>query len=934
MRKQQRLVICLDGTWNNRDASTNVLHHYVLAHERQISTTTNEIVYTQRKEYHEGVGTSQLDRISGGAFGFGLEENVRGAYDWLVEHYHDTDNDADADEIFIFGFSRGAYTARSLVGLIDRCGLLRRNAPLTVSQLWENYCILGREQETRPNWAERWFGAPPKLHRQINDLVWDSWTPSGNVIPIPPLANTRVVPGQKAFDLNHSEELLIRWSRRVKIKFLGVYDTVGALGLDALAIPGLTSKLALHHNMRPSAIVENCRHALAIDEHRSNFRHTPLIAYIPHTIPTARDPQIERAHEMAHWDNRIQQRWFVGAHSNVGGGYANNELAQRPLRWLYNESIRSGLSSEALNVISNITFAQPRDSYTEFGWIWTMLLRAKRYYRAISPASELRATDPPPKGLPPGSNQSCSPDGFSLYSINEQVDDSVFDYIDACPKNAPSYAPPNLVAYAERSLQTDPHNALASRWQTIVHSATKHQWLGPSLLPHFGIVLWASFAGGGLAALHRLIRAFPLDPRYVWLLAFGASVFVIVDWVESAVNFVAARGHLAIREGRQMRALAIASQNPLGRSFGRYQAILDALYWIRALGVVLSILGFCYLFIRLFGLGWQKSVESAWDNALSAILTWWPVPASVSAAVVTMWSLQSPRNKNAFLGILLGLASTGAIVVVIGFLSCFVGHLLRPVTIYSGRIHVAPASNSEIAGLLVLLQVAGFYLVDAFFWVSEPTKRANLGSITELQNCSTSSRVESKLMQWRDALAWNPAEDRHRGEGAQALVQILETALWRDFGFIVVYFTVFTFGLWYAATFLHLRWLDSGFGFLQLWWGIPAMLAAADYVEDFCHLAYLHQFIRSKLVNPIVVLLAFSCTWIKNILFGTLSIFTLTVLVYGTMVVARPETNAGWRGSVALLISVSTLLIGLSSILLAPSYNAWKRMKIAELEGL
>src|SRR5216684_2059470 len=81
-RKQQRLVVCLDGTWNNRDDTTNVLHHFAFALEGD-RPSTNSVV-TQVKYYHEGVGTGVLDGITGGAFGFGLEKNVREAYDWLL----------------------------------------------------------------------------------------------------------------------------------------------------------------------------------------------------------------------------------------------------------------------------------------------------------------------------------------------------------------------------------------------------------------------------------------------------------------------------------------------------------------------------------------------------------------------------------------------------------------------------------------------------------------------------------------------------------------------------------------------------------------------------------------------------------------------------------------------------------------------------------
>src|SRR5436190_2117127 len=101
-RKQHRLVVCLDGTWNNRDDTTNVVHHFAFALDGD--RPSNNSVVTQMKYYHEGVGIGVLDGITGGAFGFGLEKNVREAYDWLVEQYHDADDQVAADEIYIFGF--------------------------------------------------------------------------------------------------------------------------------------------------------------------------------------------------------------------------------------------------------------------------------------------------------------------------------------------------------------------------------------------------------------------------------------------------------------------------------------------------------------------------------------------------------------------------------------------------------------------------------------------------------------------------------------------------------------------------------------------------------------------------------------------------------------------------------------------------------------
>ena len=110
---KKTLAVFLDGTWNAQGDNTNVWRLKVML------AAQNGAGQPQLGFYHPGVGTSWNDHIRGGTIGAGLSQNVREAYQWLVEHYD------DPDDVFIFGFSRGAYTARSLAGLIVKCGLLR-----------------------------------------------------------------------------------------------------------------------------------------------------------------------------------------------------------------------------------------------------------------------------------------------------------------------------------------------------------------------------------------------------------------------------------------------------------------------------------------------------------------------------------------------------------------------------------------------------------------------------------------------------------------------------------------------------------------------------------------------------------------------------------------------------------------------------------------
>lgn len=118
----KRLAVFLDGTWNSVGTNTNVWRLRCLCADQDADGVR------QLRYYDQGV-----NGIFGGGWGKGLSENVKEAYDWLVDNYE------DGDQIFIFGFSRGAYTARSLAGLIAICGLLRAGGALGVNQLYERY---------------------------------------------------------------------------------------------------------------------------------------------------------------------------------------------------------------------------------------------------------------------------------------------------------------------------------------------------------------------------------------------------------------------------------------------------------------------------------------------------------------------------------------------------------------------------------------------------------------------------------------------------------------------------------------------------------------------------------------------------------------------------------------------------------------------------
>ncbi|HEX2527566.1 MAG TPA: DUF2235 domain-containing protein [Geminicoccus sp.] len=261
----KRLVLCFDGTWNSADskeAETNVAR--IARAVRANSETGGK---PQLTLYLRGVGSTgiALQKLLGGATGLGIDDNIISGYMFLAQNY------VPGDTIHIFGFSRGAFTARSLVGFIGCCGLLKREKLADLRAAWDYYRT--GEDRSPPN-----FCATCKTD-------------------------------------SHQD---------VQVAFLGVWDTVGALGIPTTVLGALTDDEYEFHDTTPSRIVKIGRHALAIDEHRDEFVPTLWTGKLP--------PGVD-----------IRQVWFAGAHSDVGGGYHDRGLADIPLRWMAEEAEKSGL---------------------------------------------------------------------------------------------------------------------------------------------------------------------------------------------------------------------------------------------------------------------------------------------------------------------------------------------------------------------------------------------------------------------------------------------------------------------------------------------------------------------------------------------------------------------------------------------------------------
>jgi uncharacterized protein (DUF2235 family) len=364
------IAIFLDGTWNDPKDQTSVFR-------LKESLDVNPVgPAPQHCYYAVGVGVKRFEKFRGGAFGMGLSEHVLDAYKWLVAHY------AEGDRIFIFGFSRGAYTARSLAGLIARCGLLY----------------------------------PPFAARA--DAIYARYRQDKNVARLDELEHIR---RHAQRPLTPDEERLLKESRRVEIEMIGVWDTVGALGIPWSAAPVFGPKDYYFLNTRPSVLYRHCFHALAIDEHRGPYQPTLWTRFVPEdTRPeTVTGPAPEH----------FEQRWFIGAHSNVGGGYGDDDVLRNPpLIWMQEKAEKLGLRfTRKFALTGREAMAEPAKSYEQFmHGLYRIAMLGQRTYRTI------------------GAGPAKVKGGWSV-PINETIDSSVFE---SCRQRGT--VPKNLAEWAGR----------------------------------------------------------------------------------------------------------------------------------------------------------------------------------------------------------------------------------------------------------------------------------------------------------------------------------------------------------------------------------------------------------------------------------------------------------------------------------------------------
>lgn len=299
----KRIVICFDGTWNTpadenlpeeQQVETNVRRFFESVHE------TGADGAQQVKWYDQGVGTHWFDRFGGGTTGAGLEFNILEGYKALADNYD------DGDEVYVLGFSRGAYTARSLVGMIRNCGLIKKKH-------------FGGAR------AAMAYG----IYRTRDDGV----------------------------DSTIARLFRSRFSRDIKVKFLGVWDTVGALGVPLEFLNKFNMEFYEFHDTGLSGIVENAYQAMAVDENRKDY---DVCLWDPSDQP----------------NQTIEQRWFIGAHCDVGGGYPDRRLSDLSLRWMQDRASELGLALTPREVTQDNYLGPLTDSYQGF---------LKGHYARINP---------------------------------------------------------------------------------------------------------------------------------------------------------------------------------------------------------------------------------------------------------------------------------------------------------------------------------------------------------------------------------------------------------------------------------------------------------------------------------------------------------------------------------------------------------------------
>ena len=355
-QKSRNIVLFSDGTGNSSVSAqkSNVWRLYQALDLNPDPRGSRQ----QLAFYDDGVGTQGFKplQLLGGAFGWGLSRNVRQLYENLCRHYR------PGDRIYIFGFSRGAFTARVLAHFISRCGILDRSKPVQGRAKFKMNTDRGLKKGVKRAYksyrhyywqtASWWLRNLSKGPRFLRNLA-----PWWNVIPDEEF--------KAAFSLSADE--CTRGRRQDLIEFVGVWDTVDAVGLPIDELSTVLNSVIYPYKFMDcdfSDDVARGRQALAIDDERHAFH--PLL------WNEANARKDGTPHD-------IKQVWFAGMHSNVGGSYPEDQLAHISLAWMIDEARetpdRPGL------FIADDAIANIRSQATPLGKMYDSRRGVSNYYR-------------------------------------------------------------------------------------------------------------------------------------------------------------------------------------------------------------------------------------------------------------------------------------------------------------------------------------------------------------------------------------------------------------------------------------------------------------------------------------------------------------------------------------------------------------------------
>ncbi|PHS54432.1 MAG: peptidoglycan-binding protein [Lutibacter sp.] len=295
----KNIIVFCDGT-NQKGGvgnNTNVYKLFNMIEDR----TSKQIAY-----YDPGIGTD-IKKITGSLFGRGFSKNILECYRFIFENFE------AGDKIYLFGFSRGAATVRSLSSFIHLFGVLPKSRVDLIKEAFSIYKKSNREKKA-------------KKFIQKHHTMWCS------------------------------------------IEFVGVWDTVAALGFPVKGLSILFETIFSHkfHSFKLSKSIKFARHALSIDDERKTFH--PIL-WEPINSDSDQD--------------KLKQVWFAGVHTDVGGGYKEDELSDISLKWMIKEAVSKGLiifnkSKNYKNLMGRVPNAEGMIHNEQKGFIGKMFKRKQR----------------------------------------------------------------------------------------------------------------------------------------------------------------------------------------------------------------------------------------------------------------------------------------------------------------------------------------------------------------------------------------------------------------------------------------------------------------------------------------------------------------------------------------------------------------------------